>query len=174
MTGTRTAFLGITLLILVLGALSTSTIFADGPTKISAFMEDLVNGGTPGVATIVVTDDNGKVTVQVRTAGLEPNHVHSVWWKHPAFEKDDGSGNLKGFNLAGGMSGEDGTGNFTGQAEIGNADPSLLIIIIKDHGEVLPGEVPDQKTTSKQACNSPPGNCPEVQKTTANFTPSLP
>ena len=133
-----TAFLGITLLILALGALSTSTIFAGGATK-----------HTSDFATMVVT--KGQVTIQVRTTDLRPNKVISVWGVHPQIVGDKGLG--KSFNLAGGMSGGNGSGNFTGSVKVGpDFNPDGFKVILQDHGDPIPGLVDEQKSTPKAGC----------------------
>jgi len=158
------ALLGMTLLLLVLGALSPSTIFADGATKISGDMlakDDKSGKFKVDVGDVAVTINEGDFTVKIRTTGLVPQHMHSVWWE---FVDKKGARIFGAFNLAGGISsGDDGTGNYTGHFKA-DFESGFLKFTIKDHGEVSPGEVPDQKKTKDKGCNDPPGGCPDVQK----------
>ena len=152
MTAQITAYLSITLLMLAISVLSTSTVFAAGATKHTA---PVVLKGTPtevGEATMVI--NNGKITVQIRTTGLTAGHVYSVWGKF--------SGGSS-FNLTGGMSSGNGTGNFSGHVN-SDLDPDGFKVTLKDHGAPVPGEVDDQKTTKHVNC---PPSCPSVQ--TAEF-----
>ena len=154
-------FLGIALLVLVLSALSTSTVFAMGVTVIPGDMlakEDGVFKKDVGDVTVTINEDN--FTVKIRTNDLVPGHMHSVWWEIVGEEGP--------FNLTGGMASGNGTGNYTGHFK-SDVESGRLIFTIKDHGEVLPGEVPDQKRTKNLACNNPPGGCPGIQKAFINF-----
>ena len=155
-----TAFLGITLLILAFGVLSTSTIFAGGATKHTAVVIDHTNDFVDGVhqkipanhdvvegavVTMVVTKD--QLTIQVRTTDLRPNKVISVWGNHA-----DLNGG-KSYNLAGGMSGGNGSGNFTGSTKVPSGfDPDGFKVILQDHGDPIPGLVDEQKSTPKAGC----------------------
>ena len=154
-----TAFLGITLLMLAISALSTATVFAAGATKISGVMLAKDNSGDfdPGVdvGDVTVTINEGNFTVKIRTTGLVPGHMHSVWWEIVGEEGP--------FNLTGGMASGDGTGNYTGHFR-SDVESGTLKLTIKDHGEVMPGDVPNQKHTSNLACNDPPGGCKSIQK----------
>ena len=149
MTAKITAYLGIILLVLAIGALSTSTVFAAGATKHTAPVVLKGSSTEVGEATMVI--NNGKITVQIRTTLLTPGHVYSVWGE---FSGQDA------FNLTGGMSSGNGTGNFTGHVN-SDLDPNGFKVTLKDHGEPEPGKVPGQKTTKNVNC--PPPSCPSVQ-----------
>ena len=110
-----------------------------------------VGGSVFGGATLIITERN--LNIQVRTTGLEPGNVFSVWGKI-----NGGSS----FNLTGGVATGGGAGNFTGNVQV---DPALVLtkfqVIIKDHGDPEPTLVDDQKTTKTAAC--PDDFCPEVR-----------
>ena len=155
-----TAFLGITLLILALGVLSTSTIFAGGATK--HFADVVLRGTTTKVGEATMVINNGKVTVQIRTTGLTAGHVYSVWGEFAGHTA---------FNLTGGMASGNGTGNFTGHVN-SDLDPDGFKATIKDHGEAEPTEVDDQKTTKNANCFDEFGlvSCPSVQTATFDIS----
>lgn len=156
-----TAFLGIAVLILGLGVLSTSTIFAGGPPKLTAeavvdHTDDFALGVHQKIpanhvdvegalVTMVVTKN--QVTIQIRTTDLRRNKVISVWGNHP--EINGG----KNYNLTGGMSGGNGSGNFTGSTKVPSGfDPDGFKVILQDHGDPIPGLVDEQKSTPKAGC----------------------
>ena len=148
-----TAFLGITLLILVISALSTSTAFAKGATPYEA---DVMAGADKvGNATLIVTKRT--FAVNVHTTGLIAGHVYSVWGVIELSDLEK----LKP-NLAGRIAGGDGSLSFGGALSV---DPSLDVksftVVIKDHGLPIPGLVDEQKSTKHAACD---GSCPSVQK----------
>ena len=148
-----TAFLGITILILVISALSTSTAFAMGATSHNTNVLDL-KGNDVGDATLIVS--KGTLTVNVHTTELEARHVISVWGKINGGDS---------FHLAGHMSGGDGSMHFAGKAKLGsNTDLSKFEVILHDHGDPIAGQVDEQRSTKKTGCveNDPPGpntNC---------------
>ena len=145
------AILGITLLILAISALSTSTVFAQGATKHYTDVLNL-NGEDVGDATLIVR--NRTLTVNVHTTELEPRHVMSVWGKI-----NGGSS----FHLAGRMSGGDGSMHFAGSAKF---DPDVELsefkVILHDHGDPIPGQVDEQRSTKRTGCagfGGPNNNC---------------
>ena len=146
MIGKRTAFLGITLIILVLGVLSTSTIFAAGTTaKIFA-----INGSgkfkvPAGDATLTLTLKNGEIKIEAATTRLEPGHALSVW----GIINDEPAFNLTGF-----ITDDDGEAGFSGTVQLDKDDVLVdFEIIIKEHGDPIKGLIHKQKTTKTVGCN---------------------
>ena len=150
-----TAFLGITLLILVISALSTSTAFAKGATDhITEMLASVDDGATftepVGHATLIVT--NRTLAVSVHTTGLNPGHVYSVW----------GIINGSASHLAGRTSSGDGSLDFGGALKLDpNLDLESFVIKLKDHGEPIPGLVDEQRSTKGAGCGT--SKCPTVQ-----------
>jgi len=148
-----TAFLGITLLMLAIGALSTSTVFAEEATKYEA--EVKAGGVKVGDATLIVSNET--YTVHVHTTELIPGHVYSVWGVFEAAPKF-----IFDPNLTGKLSDEDGSMSFGGALNVDvEFDVETFTIKLKDHGLPIPGKVQEQRTTKDFGCD---GECPTVQE----------
>lgn len=168
MKGKVTTFLGMILVILVIGALSTSTVFAEGATKSTGKIFPINSGGqlvkvTVGEATLILK--NGVIKIEAKTKDLAPGHVFSVWGKI-----NGGSS----FNVTGFISDDDGTAGFSGTVQLAKSVRlSRFDIIIKDHGDPIKGLIHKQMTTKTEGCNiSDPKTgeniCIDVQKAVIN------
>ena len=83
MTRITTALLGITLLIMALGVLSTPTIYADDDED-GEFETDIGPlGGSNADGEAELTLKNGVIKVEAEIEGLVGGHVFSVWGIHP-------------------------------------------------------------------------------------------
>jgi len=153
-----TAFLGIALLILLISALSTSTVFAEGATEDTAKIVAKNGSGKfkvpVGDATLTLTLKNGELKIEAATTRLEPEHAFSVW----GIVNDEPAFNLTGF-----ISDVDGKAGFSGTAHLGNLELDKFVIKIKDHGQTLenPNDIRKQKSTKDFNCD---GSCPTIQK----------
>jgi len=161
MIGKTTAFIGLTLLIVVLGVLSTSTVFAGEPTTVKILAK---NGGGQfkipvGEATLTLTLKNGEIKIVAQTGDLAPEHVFSVW----GIINDEPAFNLTGF-----ISDGDGNADFSGTAHLGNLELKTFVIKIKDHGAPVKGKIQRQKKTKNVNCE--PIDCPTVQEATFNIS----
>ena len=159
-----TAFLGITLLILVLSALSTSTVFAHDALESEAHVLVKPNLQVVAGESDLVRNFDG-ISFEIETSRLEPGHAFTVWIK---VHEPDGTIVVFG---GGGLSGDDGEGEFEGHLSTGpipDADgetvdkqgdgnfdtpfTSKVTLVIRDHGPVIPGQVHDQTHSKNGGC----------------------
>jgi len=146
-----TAFLGVTLLLLLAGLLATPTTYADG-LEFSGF-KDPKNGRTPIRGSATLARENNQITITANIEGLNSDHVFSVWGKI----NSGSSFNLTGFETDGG-----GIAVFGGVVNLNKkVDLTRFDLIIKDHGEAVQGGIQRQKKTKDFNCD---GSCPEVAK----------
>ena len=144
------ALLGVTLLVLALGAIPATTIFARGDENKAVVLD--VGGNQVGEARLTLK-------IEMKTEDLAPSHVFSIWGiinDQPAFS-------LNGF-----ISDDFGKAKFDRKVKVGNhLDINQFRIVIKDHGVPLPGpgEVKLQQTTKTYGCE---GSCPSVRFVTFN------
>lgn len=150
MISKTTAFLGILLLILAIGVPSTSNIHAAGATQVTRPMAG------DGAGEVTVTINNGNFTISIRSTGLAPGHVHSVWVGFPGSK----------VNLTGGVTSVTGAVSLTGKVK-STLTSGTIALVVKDHGEPIPGEVHDQMTTKSAGCGGP---CPSVQTASIPFS----
>ena len=138
-----TAFLAVTLLLLLVGMLATPTTYADGY-NFSGFTV-----GDGGTATL--TREKKHIIITASINGLNGDHVFSVW------------GIINGgeaFNLTGFETGAEGTATFSGKAKVKKKlEITKFVIKIKDHGLPL-----DRKKDIKKQESTKWKNCPEDVK----------
>ena len=165
MRGKSVGFLALALLIMVLGALAPSTVFAKGSAKYKA--DVVIRGTTDDVGKATLTLKVGKkqveVEVKLKTKELNPKHVFSVWGQI--------NEETPTFSLSGFISSKKGTGEFKVRVKIdrdkkGSLPISQFKVTLKDHGPPLKGKksVEKQQTTKDFGCSG--GMCPSVQTAT--------
>lgn len=167
-----TAFIGVTLLLIVLAALSTSTIFADGELE-----TDILDRSSVAAGEATLTLKNGVIKIEAETEDLASGHAFSVWGIVLTTNTTDFPDGLPAFNLAGFITDDDGEADFSGTAREGvdfvltgdTGELTGFVIKIKDHGAELsaPEDVKQQKTTKDFNC--PPPSCPTVQTGVFDF-----
>ena len=175
-------FLGLLVVVLLAGLLPVSIAFAHDALESEA--DVLVMPALEVVAgeSKLVRDDNG-ISFEIETELLEPGHAFSVWIK---VHETDGTIVVLG---GGGLSDDDGEGEFTGGlstgpiAEIdfetvkangdGNFDTPLtskVTLVIRDHGPIIPGQIHYQTHSLNGGCKigepnvTPTGTCTSIQQ----------
>jgi hypothetical protein len=123
-------------------------------------------GSVVGTSTLTRTESG--IAFTLSTSGLEAGHAVTIWWmvRNP----DDGSLSVQ--YAAGHIVGAGGTATFAGFLRVGdtngviNNGPGLLdaleadvVLVVRDHGELDPGQVNGQILTF-DACNP---TCTDLQ-----------
>ena len=159
-----TALFGVALLILALGAMQATTIFAheegeeEGEKKSKGKYKTAVldvSGNEVGEAELKLKD--GRVKIKVKTEDLAPGHVFSIWGiinHQPAIS-------LYGF-----ISDDDGEAKFVRRVELDeNLELYRFKIVLKDHGLPMsdPWQIEEQKSTKGYGCGGEEDKCPSVR-----------
>ena len=188
----KVVYLGLLVVVLLAGLLPVSIAFAARAQHSTA--DVTVKGSNPktvaGESTLV-RNANG-ISFTIQTTMLEPGNAYSVWIK--VFEDNfvDADGNIVPIVVAdsGGLAAKDGTGRFAGHLStgvIGEADgvtivnrgdgtfdtplTSEVMLVVRDHGPKIPGQVNDQTHTKNSGCRegeaneTPSFTCTSVQST---------
>ena len=136
-----TAFLGLTLLLLLAGLVAAPTTYAAGDeykTKFDAGKAEL-------------EFDDGQLELEMDIKGLAAGHVFSVW----LFVNNDAPINRGGFETNG-----NGKAEFEADIVVGeDFELTGFSFKIKDHGLPIPGHIDEQKSTKGFGCD---GSCPTV------------
>ena len=169
----KVASLGVVVVVLLAGLLSVSIAFAASAQKSTADVKVKSSGEVAGKSTLV-RNANG-ISFTIKTTMLEPGHAYSVWIK--VFE-DTGTIVVAD---SGGIASKDGTGNFAGSLATGVIEggdgafdtpfTSEVMLVVRDHGPKIPGQINDQTHTKNSGCRegeaneTPTFTCTSVQST---------
>ena len=143
-----TAFLGVTVLLLLAGMLAIPTTYADGIDG-AVSITDKAGDEFDVTGQAELTRGKNHINIEASVQGLAHGHVFSVW-----AEFNGGAA----FNLTGFESDDNGNATLGGKV---NLNKKVVLnafkITIKDHGEPVQGRVHKQKSTKDFNCT---GSCP--------------
>ena len=177
MKKTKTSIFTMMAMLVVLGTISITTVFAAAVVTQESDVEIRATNVVVGSATLKRTD-NG-ISAVLKTTGLNDNHKYTMWWDIRDY---DGSGDISTrvvMIATGGSANADGDGTFAASLKVGlippdnnitvrvnvtnggdsifaNTQGATVKLLVRDHGPTQPGLVREQTSTHGGGCNNDP------------------